>query len=76
MLAEATPHEFVGDTVFCTSIAGEEIGRILTWGTHPGRHGDYRLAPPSLNCHIPPTSPEPTQVRNAAIRGPHARPRP
>ena len=28
VLAEATPHEFMGDTVFCTSIAGEEIGRI------------------------------------------------
>ena len=39
VLAEATPHELMGDTVFCTSIAGEEIGRILTWGTHPARRG-------------------------------------
>ena len=37
VLADATPHELMGDTVFCTSIAGEEIGRILTWGTHPAR---------------------------------------
>ena len=33
VLADATPHELIGDTVFCTSIAGEEIGRIRTWGT-------------------------------------------
>ena len=46
VLADATPHELIGDTVFCTSIAGEEIGRILTWGTHPARHADYELASP------------------------------
>ena len=42
--AEATPHHLMGDTVFCTSIAGEELGRILTWGTSPARHGDYEGA--------------------------------
>ncbi len=73
VLAEATPHEFMGDTVFCTSIAGEEIGRILTWGTHPGRHGDYRLASPSLNCDIPQTYLEPILVRNATMRGTQTR---
>ena len=55
VLADATPHELMGDTVFCTSIAGEEIGRILTWGTHPAREADYKLASPSLNCDIPQT---------------------
>jgi 2,4-dichlorophenol 6-monooxygenase len=73
VLADATPHELMGDTVFCTSIAGEEIGRILTWGTHPARHGDYRLASPSLNCDIPQTYLEPILVRNAAARGTQAR---
>ena len=38
VLADATPHELIGDTVFCTSIAGEEIGRILHLG-HPSRPG-------------------------------------
>ena len=51
----------MGDTVFCTSLAGEEIGRILTWGTHPARHGDYQLASPS--CDIPQTYLEPILVR-------------
>ena len=53
ILADATPHALMGDTVFCTSIAGEELGRLLTWGTHPARQADYVLASPSLNCDIP-----------------------
>src|SRR5213592_3447199 len=69
VLADATPHELVGDTVFCTSIAGEEIGRIHTWGTRPDREGDYRLASPSLIVDIPQTYLEPILVRNATARG-------
>jgi 2,4-dichlorophenol 6-monooxygenase len=71
--ADATPHELMGDTVFCTSIAGEEIGRIRTWGTHPAREGDYRLASPCLPVDIPQTYLEPILVRNAAMRGTQAR---
>jgi 2,4-dichlorophenol 6-monooxygenase len=71
--ADATPHELMGDTVFCTSIAGEEIGRILTWGTHPGREGDYKLASPCLPVDIPQNYLEPILVRNAAARGAQAR---
>jgi 2,4-dichlorophenol 6-monooxygenase len=71
--ADATPHELMGDTVFCTSIAGEEIGRILTWGTHPARQGDYRLASPCLPVDIPQNYLEPILVRNAAARGAQAR---
>jgi 2,4-dichlorophenol 6-monooxygenase len=73
VLADATPHELMGDTVFCTSIAGEEIGRILTWGTHPGRTGDYRLASPCLPVDIPQTYLEPILVRNATERGTQTR---
>jgi 2,4-dichlorophenol 6-monooxygenase len=69
VLADATPHELVGDTVFCTSIAGEEIGRIRTWGTHPAREADYQLASPSLICDIPQTYLEPILVKNATARG-------
>ncbi|WP_309053440.1 FAD-dependent monooxygenase [Streptomyces sp.] len=73
VLADATPHELIGDTVFCTSIAGEEIGRILTWGTHPARHADYELASPSFNCDIPQTYLEPILVKNATVRGTQTR---
>jgi 2,4-dichlorophenol 6-monooxygenase len=71
--ADATPHELMGDTVFCTSIAGEEIGRILTWGTSPARRADYTLASPCLPVDIPQTYLEPILVRNAAMRGTQAR---
>jgi len=71
--ADATPHHLIGDTVFCESIAGEEFGRILTWGTGPARHADYEAASPTLNCDIPQTYLEPILVRNAAARGTQAR---
>ena len=73
VLADATPHELVGDTVFCTSIAGEEIGRIHTWGTRPDREADYRLASPCLTVDIPQTYLEPILVRNATRRGTETR---
>jgi 2,4-dichlorophenol 6-monooxygenase len=73
VLADASPHEIIGDTVFCTSIAGEEIARIRTWGTDPAREADYQLASPSLTCDIPQTYLEPILVKNAAARGTQAR---
>ncbi|HWG63777.1 MAG TPA: FAD-dependent monooxygenase [Streptosporangiaceae bacterium] len=73
VLADASAHEIIGDTVFCTSIAGEEIGRIRTWGTHPAREADYQLTSPSLTCDIPQTYLEPILVKNATTRGTQAR---
>ena len=73
VLADATEHALVGDTVFCTSIAGEEIGRIRTWGTRPDREADYRLASPCLIVDIPQTYLEPILVRNATQRGTQTR---
>jgi 2,4-dichlorophenol 6-monooxygenase len=73
VLADATEHALVGDTVFCTSIAGEEIGRIRTWGTHPAREADYQLASPCLICDIPQTYLEPILVKNATARGTQSR---
>ncbi len=67
VLAEATPHAMIGDTVFCTSIAGEELGRILTWGTHPARLADYTLASPTLPCDMPQNYLEPILVKNATV---------
>ena len=73
VLAEATPHSLIGDTVFCTSIAGEEIGRIHTWGTSAAREADYRLASPCLIVDIPQTYLEPIIVKNATMRGTQSR---
>lgn len=70
---DAAGHELVGDTVVCTSLAGEEIGRIHTWGTHPDREADYRRASPCLSLDLPQTFLEPILVRNATIRGTQTR---
>jgi 2,4-dichlorophenol 6-monooxygenase len=69
VLADASPHELVGDTVFCTSIAGEEIGRIRTWGTSSEREADYQRESPCLTVDIPQNYLEPILVRNATMRG-------
>jgi 2,4-dichlorophenol 6-monooxygenase len=69
VLAQGTPHELMGDTVFCTSLAGDEIGRVRTWETDPARESDYLLASPSPNCDIPQTFLEPIIIGHAASRG-------
>jgi 2,4-dichlorophenol 6-monooxygenase len=69
VLAQGTEHPLMGDTVFCTSLAGEEIGRVRTWGTHPARESDYVQASPSFNCDIPQTFLEPILIGHAASRG-------
>ncbi|MHA5053683.1 FAD-dependent oxidoreductase [Streptomyces sp. SD15] len=73
VLADATAHALVGDTVFCTSLAGEEIGRIHTWGTRPDREADYQLASPCLTVDIPQTYLEPILVKNATVLGTQTR---
>ena len=71
--AVSTPHHLIGDTVFCSSIAGEEFGRILAWGTGPEREGDYVQASPTLNCDVPQHYLEPILVSNATRRGTQTR---
>jgi 2,4-dichlorophenol 6-monooxygenase len=69
VLEKATPHELMGDTVFCTSLTGEEIGRIRTWGVHPQREADYTMASPTQNCDIPQDLLEPILLNRAAKLG-------
>jgi 2,4-dichlorophenol 6-monooxygenase len=71
--ANGTPNHLMGDTVFCTSLSGDEIGRVRTWGTHPARHADYILASPSEHCDLPQTLLEPILIGHAAARGSHIR---
>jgi 2,4-dichlorophenol 6-monooxygenase len=71
--AKATPNELMGDTVFCTSLAGEELARLHTWGTHPRRFADYRLASPTLHNDTPQDILEPILCRRrgrARLPGP------
>ena len=69
VLEKATPHAYMGDTVFCTSLTGEEIGRIRTWGIHPLREADYTMASPTQNCDIPQDLLEPILLSKAAKLG-------
>ncbi|MFG1907502.1 FAD-dependent oxidoreductase [Kribbella sp. NPDC048928] len=69
VVGKGTAHHLMGETAFCTSLAGEEIGRIRTWGTHPRRLADYTEASPCLPMDLPQTLFEPILVSTAASRG-------
>ncbi|HWT23274.1 MAG TPA: FAD-dependent monooxygenase [Solirubrobacteraceae bacterium] len=71
--AKAVPNDLMGDTVFCTSLAGDELARLHTWGTHPRRFADYRLASPVLHNDTPQDILEPILVGAAAARGSRVR---
>ncbi len=49
----AAPRELMGENTYCTSLAGDELGRILTWGMEPSRRADYDLASPTMMCDLP-----------------------
>jgi 2,4-dichlorophenol 6-monooxygenase len=73
VLDQGVPNELMGDTVFCTSLAGEELSRLHTWGTHPARRADYELASPCSHVDLPQTYFEPILLRAAAERGTRVR---
>jgi 2,4-dichlorophenol 6-monooxygenase len=73
VVEKATPQELMGNQVFCTSLAGEELARLRTWGTHPRRKADYDLASPSRICDLPQTLLEPILLEGAAARGTEVR---
>jgi 2,4-dichlorophenol 6-monooxygenase len=65
----AVANEFMGNNIFCSSLVGEELGRLYSWGTHPNRLADYTLASPTQMCDIPQTLLEPILVKTAGERG-------
>lgn len=66
---EATPWEWMGDTLFTTSLAGREIARLRTWGTGDKRIGDYLQGSPCPMMDIPQHRMEPILVKHAATQG-------
>ncbi|GAB3351089.1 FAD-dependent oxidoreductase [Modestobacter lapidis] len=69
VMAEATPQHLMGNLVYCTSIAGEELGRLHAWGTRPDRLADYTAASPTRICDMPQDLMEPVLLHNAQSRG-------
>ncbi|WP_018158174.1 FAD-dependent oxidoreductase [Demetria terragena] len=67
--AAATPNELMGNNVWATSFADEEIARLLTWGSGPERRMDYELASPTSMCNIPQHILEPVLREGAEARG-------
>ena len=63
----------MGNNVFCASLAGEELGRLLSWGNHPTRLADYTLSSPTSICDVPQDLMEPILFGNACKRGTRAR---
>ncbi|MEU6339572.1 FAD-dependent monooxygenase [Streptomyces sp. NPDC046977] len=69
VIAKATPQPLMDNTVFCTSIAGEELGRLRSWGNDPLVQAAHELASPTRMCDMPQHLMEPVLVDAAVARG-------
>jgi 2,4-dichlorophenol 6-monooxygenase len=69
----AAGQELMGENVFCTSLAGEEIGRMKSWGKHPTSRAEHQLSSPTLMNDLPQTFMEPLLFKTACSRGAQAR---
>ncbi len=69
----ASGQEIMGENVFCESLAGEEIGRMKSWGTHPLSKAEHLMSSPTLMNDLPQTFMEPLLFKTACSRGTQAR---
>jgi 2,4-dichlorophenol 6-monooxygenase len=69
----AADQDLMGENVFCTSLAGEEIGRMKSWGTHPNSKAEHLLSSPTFMNDLPQTFMEPLLFKTACSRGTQAR---
>lgn len=65
----ATPWEDMGESLLTTSLVGEEIARISSWGAGDQRHGDYVQGSPCPLVDLIQPKMEALLVKNAAERG-------
>lgn len=70
---QASGQELMGENVFCESLAGEEIGRMKSWGNHPLSKAEHLLASPTEMNDLPQTFMEPLLFKTACSRGTQAR---
>lgn len=71
--AQATPQDLMGNLVYCTSLAGEELGRSRVWGTRPDRLAEHLAVSPSRMCDMPQDLMEPVLLGAAQDRGARVR---
>jgi len=69
----ATDKDLMGNNVFCESLAGEELGRMQSWGNSPAGHAAHLIASPTRMNDLPQTFMEPLLFETACARGTQAR---
>ena len=69
----ATEQDLMGENVFCTSLAGEELGRMKSWGKHPLSRAEHQLSSPTFMNDCPQTFMEPVLFKTACARGTQSR---
>jgi 2,4-dichlorophenol 6-monooxygenase len=65
VITQATPQHLMGNTVFCTALAGEELGRLRSWGNEPLVQVAHEPASPTRMCDMPQHLMEPVLVKAA-----------
>ncbi len=68
-----THQDLMGENIFCESLAGEEIGRMQSWGTHPLSRAAHQLSSPCRMIDLPQTFMEPILYGAACRRGTQGR---
>ena len=69
----ATEQDLMGENIFCTSLEGEELGRMKSWGKHPNSRAEHLLSSPSFMNDLPQTFMEPLLYKTACSRGTQSR---
>src|SRR5690606_33918911 len=72
-MMHAAPQHLMGNNVFCVSLAGEELGRMQSWGTSPESKARHLRASPCEMNDLPQTFMEPILFRAARPRGAQSR---
>ncbi len=68
-----TGQDLMGENIFCASLAGEELGRMRSWGKHPLARAEHQLSSPTFMNDLPQTYMEPILFKTACSRGTQSR---
>jgi 2,4-dichlorophenol 6-monooxygenase len=69
----ATEQDLMGENVFCVSLAGEELGRMKSWGKAAHSRAEHELSSPTKMNDLPQTFMEPLLYKTACSRGAQSR---
>lgn len=72
-MMHAAPQALMGENVFCESLAGEELGRMKSWGTSPLSKAEHLMSSPCEMNDLPQTFMEPILFKTACSRGAQSR---